>query len=230
MPFPLSLVPALVQGATGIAQAIGGKNKLKNLERPQYETPSEVKQNAALARAQYADQRFAGQSAAENQVAANTANALAASATRGQGMERVGALVAQANRAQMQITAEQERQQRADLANLQDMQGVLAKYKDQEWQMNEFAPYAQRYNEGREQIGAGFENIYAGVDNAATVMQRLVAASQGSQPTTVNVEQVGAQASQQAQQSEYLDSQLARMLTSIAKKGNYYKNQAYKVF
>ena len=45
----------------------------------------------------------------------------------------------------------------------------MADYKDQQFQMNEFAPYAQAYQEGRQMTGAGFENIYGALSGIANI-------------------------------------------------------------
>ena len=44
--------------------------------------------------------------------------------------------------------------------------------------MNEFAPYMDKYNEGRERIGAGQENVFGALDQMSTVMSRLLGAGQ----------------------------------------------------
>lgn len=208
---------------------IGGRNQIKNLDRPEYKIPDEILKAVEISRANAADPRFAGQSNLERQVALNQANALNAAASAGKGMYQVNAIQAQANQAAQNIGAEQARQDRQDRADLSNMLGVLAKYKDQEWQMNKFAPYQDKYNEGRERIGAGMENIYGGLDNAALIATRLLSATQGQGgfADANAIPSAAAAGTQNMQRSDYLDSQIANFMRRIATVANNGVNQIY---
>ncbi len=52
-----------------------------------------------------------------------------------------------------------EQGQRQDLQNLQQMSQQYAQAQDTEFQMNEFAPFADKAQEKRDMFGAGLENL-----------------------------------------------------------------------
>lgn len=179
MPIPFALIPAAIQGLVGVRQLLGGNDQLNSLERPVYEIPGEARQTTGLARAEYADPRFAGQANLERQTNLNTANALETARARGGGQYQVGAIQSQANQASQQIAAEQARQQRQDRDQYMNALRIMSQYRDQEFQLNKMAPYMDQYNEARERIGAGQQNIFGAFDTAATIATRLLSASQG---------------------------------------------------
>lgn len=220
-----------MKGIVGLGQLFGGKNDLRNLERPEYKIPDEIMQAVGMSRAFAADPRFAGQSNLERQTNLNTSNALNAATSRGNGAYQVGSIQAGANQAAQNIGAEQARQDRADRGDYANALNILAKYRDTEFQMNKFAPYQDKYNEGRERIGAGQTNLYGGLDDLATITTRLLATSQGEQPPGVS--QVSSTATSNMQQNDYFDTQLAnfmRMMAGKYGKGNLMKNAIYNAF
>ena len=73
------------------------------------------------------------------------------------------------NRLAEQVDANKERQQAA----LTDMLGVRAKYKEQQWQMNEFAPYSDKYQEFRQMVGGGEQNIFGALNNLSGIGMML---------------------------------------------------------
>lgn len=172
-------IPDIYNLVTGIRQQKQGKRLLAGLKRPEYEIPGEINSALTLTKSNYADPRFAGQGALENQIGANTANAVQMSYDAGNPMNAISAIQGNSNAAAMQVGAEAARQQRTDMNELVNMMDVMAKYKDQKWQMNEFAPYAQKYNEGREQIGAGQTNIAGGLQGLSSIGANLLGGFMG---------------------------------------------------
>ena len=172
-------IPDIYNLVTGIRQQKAGKKLLAGLQRPKYEIPGEINSALTLGKSNYADPRFAGQGALENQIGANTANAVQMSYDAGNPMNAISSIQGSSNAAAMQVGAEAARQQRTDMNELVNMMDVMAKYKDQKWQMNEFAPYAQKYNEGREQIGAGQTNIATGLQGLSSIGSNVLGGTIG---------------------------------------------------
>lgn len=170
MPIPLlAAIPAAFQIGTGIAQLFGGKKQLDNLQRPQYEIPKEVDQALNLAAVQYQDPYTQAQTNAARNIGASGANAVTAGRDSGNLGAVLPAIVAQQSQGYNNLSAQmddQKSQQRAALTNMLDLK---AKYQDQKWQMNKFAPYQQAYNEGRERIGAGQQNIFGGLNSLGAI-------------------------------------------------------------
>ena len=166
----LAALPALFQTITGSIQAIEGQQTLNSLQRPEYEIPSEVRTALTLAQQEYGSVgRDEMNARIQNQLgAANSASVAVAS---GNGYAAAPAIEAQRQAGSREISALAEQKRRADLQRLMASQENMANYKDQEFQVNKFAPYAQRYNEGREQIGGGLENINTGLSGVSSLAQ-----------------------------------------------------------
>jgi hypothetical protein len=167
MPLPalaLAAAAPIMQGITGIIQSIGGRNQLKNLERPQYEIPNEQKQALAIARQQYADPYMAGENRMLDQNAMAAQNALTATAQGGAPLSAIAAVQARQSQGAANIGVASAQAQERDAAGYQAALGQMAQYRDQEWQMNKYAPYMQKYNEGRERIGAGQQNMFSALN------------------------------------------------------------------
>lgn len=165
----LGAIPSIYQGVVGARQLREGRRGLANLERPEYNIPTGIEQSLALAQQQAADPYMPGENIMRNRAAMATANAFRNASQAGNPMAVVGQLQANENRAMQNIGIASAEQQNADMRRLQDMYGIYAKYQDQQWQMNEFAPYAQKYNEFREQVGAGQQNIFGALDRVSAV-------------------------------------------------------------
>ena len=175
----LQSIPDIYNLIVGIRQQQQGKKALNGLQRPTYEIPGEVKTAVGLAKANYADPRFEGQNALENRIGANTANAVQMAYDSGDPMNAISAIQANANQAAANVGAEAAKQQRTDMSELVNMMDVLAKYKDQAWQMNKFAPYAEKYNEAREQVGAGQHNISQSLSGLSSIAAGLMTGLSG---------------------------------------------------
>lgn len=208
MPFPISLIPAIFQAGTGLTQLFGGDSELADLKRPEYKIPTEAKMALGLSKSEFADPRFAGQSQLEQQTQQNLAQALEAAQNRGSGMQQVGQIAATGNQAAQDIGAEAARQQRSDLGSYQNMLKLMSDYREKAFQMNEYAPYMDKYNESRERIGAGQENIFGSLDKMATVMNRMLGAG-GQGPTPA---QSAASALQSSQFSNFWDKKLSQAM------------------
>lgn len=182
-PLLLSAIPTLFQGITGAIQLAGGKKALKNLERPEYAMPGDVNSMLTLA-AQEAGQPYSqAQLNAMNQNGLSAANMAASARDAGQGAAFAPAIAAREQASNMAIAAQADDMRRVNMARLSDMLGVRAKYKDQEWQMNRFAPYMDNYNEARERIGAGQENLFGALNSGAILGQMAF----GNRPTVPQV-------------------------------------------
>lgn len=146
----------------GAAQTIGGLFKKAKAKRPEYEIPSEVYQTLAMARMQAEDPYAAGYTQAAEQLGTTTSNAIGQAAQSGSVAEMLPAIVAQQSLGMQQLQAQNIQQQAADQKMLMAALGEMAKSKDTEFQMNELAPYSDMYNESREMIGAGLQNLLSG--------------------------------------------------------------------
>ena len=173
----LAALPSLIQTIAGGAQLLGGARRLNNLERPQYEIPQEAASALTLAAQRAGDPESLAITNARRQSNLNFANAINAARLSGGGSAAAPALLAQANMQTNQIAAQQDQYRQAMEGQYMDQLGQMAQRRDMQFQMNEFAPYAQTYNEGREMVGGGLENLYAGIGGLSSLGQLLAAGS-----------------------------------------------------
>lgn len=156
------MILGLAQGAFGLGKALFGK------KRPEYEIPAEDKAALALAKARAADPNMPGQQALEDRISLSTSNALAAGREGGNVQEVLPAIQSSENKANRELGIAAAEDQNRDLLNYQGALNQMGQRKDLEFQMNEFAPYAQNYQEGRQMVGAGIENL-----NTAFMLSQL---------------------------------------------------------
>lgn len=221
-PLLLAALPAVMQGVQGIGQMIAGRNKIKDLERPEYEIPAEVKQALAISRANYADPTMPGQQTMYDRNALASANAARASIEGGGGLSSLAGMAAAESQGAQNIGIaganfqnQQELQYQGQLQNMAD-------YKDQQFQINELAPYTEKYNEGREQIGAGQQNLFGALGSIAKV-----GLAQLMNPTAPTTAEMGAQAAGDVGQTSSIN-RIVEQMQSFWGDGAY-GSKAYEV-
>lgn len=167
----IAAIPSVFQAGVGISQMMKGRRTLNSLERPVYEIPGEAQSSLTLSKQAYADPYSTGEIRAQNNIGLAAANAYANARDGGQVGNLAPAIQARQsqgyNALQTQIEADRERR----LSGLQSNLDVMAKYQDQKWQLNEFAPYSDKYNEAREQVGAGEQNLFGGLNGLSSIGQ-----------------------------------------------------------
>lgn len=163
-----ALIPYLVQGIAGMFQESEGTD-LANTPRPDYKIPDEVNQSLAISKANFADQTMPGESRLRDQNNLAAQNALKALTEGGGSLSGISGIQAQQSKFAGDIQTKAAEYQRKDEQIYQQSLQTMADYKDQQFQMNEFAPYAQAYQEGRQMAGAGFENIYGALSGIANI-------------------------------------------------------------
>ena len=182
----MGAIPSLFQGAVGLGQLIGGNRQLRNLKRPEYNIPGESFNQLALNQQAYADPYSVGELRAQNNIGLSGANAVAAARDSGNLSAMAPAIAAQQNAGyntlQTQVEGDRERRRQALMQSLD----MMAAQRDKAWQLNEYAPYADKYAEARQRIGAGQENIMGALGGLSSVGQ-LYAASR--QDNSINPQQ-----------------------------------------
>lgn len=137
-----------------IASQIGGNN------RPKYEIPDSAKQALGQARLLAYDQSSPGESRKMDAARLSSANAVRAAQEGGNALEAVAGIQGQENRATQGILAESEMDQRRDMDQYMNMLLGMGEKEDLQFQMNEFAPFADKQNEMRDILGAATQNMY----------------------------------------------------------------------
>lgn len=132
--------------------------KFMGADRPEYEIPESARQALAQARILQADKNMPGEQKALEQIGISSANATQAAAEGGNVLEAISSIQGQQDRATQGVLARSEADQRNDQERLMQQLGIMSQYEDQQYQMNEFAPYAENQQETRDIIGAMGQN------------------------------------------------------------------------
>jgi hypothetical protein len=151
-------LPILVSGATSAAQLLGGFGKLAR-RRPEYEIPESARRALGMASARATDPRMPGYGQAQENINLAAANAMSALQQSGNTAIGLQGVVGQAQAANRDLSAQNEMSQQRDLMSYESALGTMGEYEDLQFQMNEFAPYSDRQQEGRDMIGGGLENL-----------------------------------------------------------------------
>jgi hypothetical protein len=165
----------LITGATQKRQANKLQRQFEALQgnRPEYSTPQEVLTATALSRQAFADPNMPGQGAMYDRTALAGQNTAAAAAAGGDPFGAAVAAQAATNRSNEQIGVQSANFAEQARVNYQGQLGQLAQFRDQEYQMNEFAPWKDKsqylLNEFRDMRQAGNQNVYGGIDGIGRV-------------------------------------------------------------
>lgn len=171
----ISAIPAIMQTVEGTRQRRQGKQGLESLERPTYQIPEALQRATQLSQQAYADPYMPGENRMLDQAGLSASNALQASILAGDGQGAITGIQANQQAAQQQIGVASAQRQLQDMTNLQQMLTMLSQAQDTQFQMNEFAPFAEQQQEYRDMFGAGMKNQFAGVKNFSNVASAFLA-------------------------------------------------------
>lgn len=153
---------ALGQGVLGGVQMIGGL--LSSGNRPEKEIPPALRESLALARINVADPNAPGYGQAKAQTELTLSNQLAAAQMQGNPQESIQALASAQQKSMRDLEMYNQQSQQQDYASLQGELGKLQQAQDLQWQLNEFAPYADKSQQSKNMIGGGLQNIFGAGD------------------------------------------------------------------
>lgn len=182
---PLTML-TLAQGVVGLGQTIGGA--LSGAKRPEYELPPALRESLALARINVANPYSPGYRQAKAQSDLTMANQIAAAQQQGNPQESIQTIAAGQQKTQRELEMYNEQDQKQDVSNLQGELGKLQQAQDLMFQMNQFAPYADKSQQSKNMIGAGLENMFAAGDQYAqmSMMKDLYGLNAKNTPSGVS--------------------------------------------
>ena len=157
---PLMAIPALIGGAQAAAGAIG---MLLN-KRPKYEIPAAARQQLGLSQAQ-AGSDMPQYAQAQADLGTSMGNALAAARESGNPLAAIGMIQANQNKGLNDLNTANANYHTNRLDALGQNLGQFANYQNEEWQINKYAPYAERKALFQNLIGGGIKNIAGSVDS-----------------------------------------------------------------
>jgi hypothetical protein len=147
----------------GISQMVQGQAGLSQLQRPEYNTPREIEEMQALSRMEYQDPLMPGELAARDRLAQSSAKAYQQASAAGNPFAAIAAIQAGQQAGDLNLSTQSAMHRAKDLEAYKRALQTTAKYRDMEFQMNEFAPYAEKAQEYRDMIGAGTKNVKSGI-------------------------------------------------------------------
>ena len=161
---PLSLLPFAAQGIAGLMQAGSGLLGM-SAKRPEYHMPTEIKQSTGLANQLFnSDTPQYGQNREAAEVAAS--NAYKQASETGQGMNAAAAIQGNLNKQYSTLAGQNAAYKTQNAGVLQNALNNQAEYADREWQINKYAPYADKVQQGRQMFGAGLSNLFGATTGA----------------------------------------------------------------
>lgn len=228
-----SAIPGLVKGIYGIGQMHKGNNTLRTLQRPTYEIPTSANESLGLSRQAFADSRMPGENVMYDRASLASSNALSGAADMSGGIGSVAAILAGQNQQNQNIGISSANYQNDARREYAGALATHANYQDQAWQMNKFAPYADKYAEARQQVGAGAQNAFSGLDAIGGLAAGYLGAKAGVNPSVAasqRAEQVSSLNDLSAANINQLLSQLSQQRdarqfnTPVARPGLYGQN------
>jgi len=189
MPLPIlgaiiAAAPAVYKMISGISQKSKAEKDLKGLERPEYQTPKEVLQSVGMSRTAYGDRAMPGEQQMLDRAAQTQANAMAMAGQAGNPFAALGSITASTQKSMQDIGIQSAQHQTTERNQLQSMLQMLGGFRDQEFQMNEFAPYVEKYRESRDVLGASQKNIHESIGSFSNIGLSLMAGLTGTDAKT----------------------------------------------
>ena len=163
------MVAGIVKGALGVVQMVQGQQGLDSLRRPKYETPTEIKQMLGLDRQEYGDPTMPGQAAAQDRLDLSASAGMKGAMASGNTLASLAALQAQNQAGQIGLADTAAKQQAQQLGAYKKSLGISAQYTDQEFQMNEYARFADDSAKFENMAGAGRKNIYGSLTEMGSI-------------------------------------------------------------
>lgn len=144
--------PGIMKAIKGSGQIQEGRTGLASLERPKY--------GAALnlAKRAYGDQMMPGEANMYDRSNLNVNNIAAQASEAGNPLAILSSIQGQENKSIQNIASMSAQHREQDRINLSNKL-------DTAYQMNEYAPYAEKSQEYRDMVGAGEKNQYEGMSN-----------------------------------------------------------------
>lgn len=167
-------ISGLVSGITGLVQKHKANELLARTKRPTYAIPGEIMQNQKQAELNANTGLPSEQYQQGMQNIARQQNAaLQRAGDRRGGLLAVAGTQQQGNDATLKLDVANAQARLNNQKTLYGVNNQVAAYKDKAFNINEMQPYQQNYSYGMNLLGAGNQNLLAGVDKVAAGAGRL---------------------------------------------------------
>ncbi len=164
LPLALALAPSIIQTGMGIYQTMQGNEMKNSMDRPTYEIPQEILDSLTDAQVQ----ALRGMPAEQKQqyidnVMRSQQASLEAMGDRKAGLAGLAGVQQTAVDAYRNMLSMDAQQRQLNEQNLQRTRGVVAGFKDKQFDYNEAQPYDQTMAAAEGMIGSGIQNTFGGI-------------------------------------------------------------------
>lgn len=164
-----NIVGGLLSGVTGFFQRRKAKKELAKLQRPEYVIPNEVLQNQRMAQSDANEGLPSEQyNKAMQNIQRQQDRALTAAGSRRGALMALPGLQQQANDQLLNLDINDAQARRANKQQLYGINSQVAGYRDKAFNINKMQPYQDNLSYYRSLLGAGNQNLVAGIDKAAS--------------------------------------------------------------
>jgi len=187
----------LLSGVTGFFQRRKAKKLLGSLTRPTYEIPQDVLKNQKMAELAANEGMSAQQyTNAQNDINRNQASVLNSSLDRRSALMALPKIQQQSNDATGKLNVQDDIIRQQNKRILYGINSQVGQYRDKAWDINKMQPYQRDYEYGMGLLGAGNQNLMAGLDKMITGGGQLLGggggggAGGGNKKKTGNVDEL----------------------------------------
>lgn len=164
-----NIAGGLLSGVTGFFQRRKAKKELAKLQRPEYSIPNEVLQNQKMAQLAASEGLPSQQyNNAMKNIQRSQANALSGAIDRRSALMALPKLQQQASDAYGKLDVADANARMSNQRQLYGINSQVAGYRDKEFNINKMQPYQDNLSYYRSLLGAGNQNLVAGIDKAAS--------------------------------------------------------------
>ena len=174
------MIPALILGAAqlgfGAYQYFKGQSEAKNLRRPTYQIPDEVKQNLSDAQLRALEGLPEEQKKAYvDQVNQASGAVLNRARDLNAGLSGLAGIHQNKLNAYQKLLADDAAARQNNQNILMQQRSNMAQYKDKAFEKNQMEPYTQGYNKAQALQGAGLQNMMGALQSGVSAYDNSVA-------------------------------------------------------
>jgi hypothetical protein len=169
----------IVQGVSGLIQQAKAKKMARSNKRPTYRRPKEIDTNQAVAesRASQGLSDGARQVMDQSNDRALTAS-LEAITKNGGSVNNIGSIYGANISGRQRMVLVDEEMRARNVQGLINQNNEMAAYKDKEWQVNVFAPYADKAQAAATLAKQGSENLWKGINTVGSAAANYMTGKQ----------------------------------------------------
>jgi hypothetical protein len=159
----------IVQGVTGAIQNAKANKIMRNTQRPTYNIPSEIRANQNIAESRAGQGMSDAARTAQEQANERNLTAATGSILKGGGsVNNIGLLYGNSTDATQRMAMIDDEMRAKNIENLIEQNRQMADYKDKKWQVDVWAPYADKMQAAAALKKQGSDNMWKGINTVGS--------------------------------------------------------------